>query len=539
MSHHPGETRPDADTASIPHIHVRTALTLGTLLRGRYRLTQVIGRGGMADVYRATDEVLGRHVAIKAFRPGTDGDSDRLRFLGEVRTLAGLAHPHLVRLFDGGQDDAQPWCAMHYLDGGTLSDLILQAERGQGVDPHRVAGIGAQIADGLAYIHEQGIIHRDVKPSNVLLDTAGDAYLSDFGVAQLIDATRMTSTGTLLGTAAYLSPEQVQGAVATPAVDVYALGLVLLEALTGMREFPGAPVESAVARLSRPPQVPEALGPDWVALLTAMTAADPADRPDAAAVARHLNARSKGLDEPAAAALPVPRSPGLFSPAAPPAPSRVTVFGPEESRVPMQGWQPNTPPSTAWRPSSWTPPTPEHAEEIERSSHLITKALALAPARTMGIALAAGIVLVGGWQVSHRGDDQVRIAPQSSTGDVGSGQTADPGNGLTAPSTGAGATLSTASSGMGRAGAGRRAVTRGQQNAAGPTATTTKKLTPTPSTTGTKPTPSSTTTDAVPTPTGPTSEPSPTITTDAPTVDPTPTPPSPDPTTRPPATPTP
>lgn len=538
MSHHLGETRPDVDTAAIPRVHPRTALALGTLLRGRYRLTQVIGRGGMADVYRATDEVLGRHVAIKAFRPGADGDSDRLRFLGEVRTLAGLAHPHLVRLFDGGQDDAQPWCAMHYLDGGTLADLILQAERGQGVDPRRVAAIGAQIADGLAYIHEQGIIHRDVKPSNVLLDAAGDAYLSDFGVAQLIDATGLTSTGTLLGTAAYLSPEQVQGAAATPAVDVYALGLVLLEALTGMREFPGAPVESAVARLSRPPQVPAVLGPDWVALLTAMTAADPQARPDAATVARHLKSRAAGLDEPVAPALPVPRSPALFS-----APSRVTVLGPEESRVPLQGRPPNTPPSAAWRPTTWSPQPTPHTEEIERSNRLITKALALAPARTMGIALAAGIVLVGGWQVSHRGDDQVRIAPQLSTGDVGSGQTADSGAGLTAPSTGSGVTLAPTPNGMGHAGAGRRAVSRGQQTAAATPAATTRKPTPTPTSSASKPSPTPKPTDAVPTPTPTTGEPSPTTTTDAPTVDPTPTPaPSnrpPSPSPRPPATPTP
>ncbi len=266
------------------------AVGIGSVLRGRYRLTEVIGRGGMADVYRGTDQVLGREVAVKVFRPGTDRHSDRQRFLGEVHTLAGLTHQHLVALYDGGQNEARPWCAMQLVDGGTLADL--EGEQ----PPVKIAAIGAQMADALAHIHARGIVHRDMKPSNVLLDSSGAAYLSDFGVAQLVDATRMTATGALLGTAAYLSPEQVRGRAATPAVDVYALALVMIEAVTGRREFPGAPVESAVARLSRAPRVPAELGPVWGRLLTAMTDLEPANRPDAASVAGVLRAIARGAD---------------------------------------------------------------------------------------------------------------------------------------------------------------------------------------------------------------------------------------------------
>ncbi len=258
-----------------------------TVFGKRYRVTGLLGRGGMADVYSATDQVLGRPVAVKVFRPGSDSSAARERFDAEVRTLAGLTHPNLVSLFDGGQDHGRPWCVMQYLGGGSLDDID------EPMSPRRIAGLGAEVAAALSYVHELGIVHRDVKPSNVLLDDDGLAHLADFGVSQIMDATRMTQSGALLGTAAYLSPEQVLGKPATTAVDIYALALVVLEALTGRREFPGAPVESAIARLSRQPEIPEALELPWHELLAEMTALDPAQRPDAGAVALRLRSLAR------------------------------------------------------------------------------------------------------------------------------------------------------------------------------------------------------------------------------------------------------
>lgn len=264
---------------------------IGSVLGGRYRIDSALGHGGMADVYRAHDEKLRRPVAVKLFRPGSDASADRARFRSEVRTLAGLSHPNLVALFDSGQDVHRPWCVMQYLDGGTLAEAGRMA-------PERVARIGAEVCEALAYIHALGIVHRDVKPSNVLLDADGTAYLSDFGVAQIVDATRMTGSGALLGTAAYLSPEQVLGKPATEAVDVYALALVLLETITGEREYPGGPVESAVARLTRPPSLPGWLGPQWAHLLREMTAVEPADRPTASEAATRLRALARPVTRP-------------------------------------------------------------------------------------------------------------------------------------------------------------------------------------------------------------------------------------------------
>ena len=244
-----------------------------TMLGGRYRVVERLGRGGMADVYRAEDTVLRRSVAIKIFRGGVERDHHLARFRTEVKTLAALTHPHLVALYDAGGDITEPWCAMEYVNGGSLADR-------EGImSPAEAATVGEQVASALAYVHGQGIVHRDVKPSNVLMDSAGGAFLSDFGIARLVDGTRMTQSGLMIGTAAFLSPEQVRGQSAGPASDVYALGLVLLEVLTGRREYPGTPVESAVARLTRSPQVPAEFGADWVALIEEMTLEDARQRP--------------------------------------------------------------------------------------------------------------------------------------------------------------------------------------------------------------------------------------------------------------------
>ncbi|MDZ5623533.1 serine/threonine-protein kinase [Nocardioides sp. HM23] len=254
-----------------------------TDLEGRYRLGDVLGRGGVADVYRARDLVLDRDVAVKMLRESVD-DSDRSRFVGEARMLAGLSHPSIVTVLDVGVAEGHPFLVMELVEGPTLAAALHDGP----LPPDQVAEIGAALASALAHAHEQGAVHRDVKPANVLLGPGG-AKLADFGIARLVgDTVHHTRTGTTIGTPAYLSPEQVGGSDVGPPTDVYSLGLVLLEALTGERAFPGSPTESAVARLHRPPEIPSDLSAGWSAILAAMTATDPSERPPADAAAARM-----------------------------------------------------------------------------------------------------------------------------------------------------------------------------------------------------------------------------------------------------------
>lgn len=265
---------------------------LGTTVGGRYRLDAIVGRGGMGAVYRAHDLDLGRDVAVKLFSSDGHDVHDLGRQVSEVRLLASLNHPGLVTLYDarvegdGHDDDA--YLVMEYVDGPTL-----QAVLADGPLPHaEAAALLGDVADGLAAVHRAGVVHRDVKPANILLAAPhhdGDprrAKLADFGIAYLIDSTRVTATGTLMGTAAFVSPEQAEGRPPAPASDVYSLGLVLVEALTGRRVFTGSVVESVMARLTRDPEIPASIGAGWVDLLTRMTSRAPDDRPAAAEVAR-------------------------------------------------------------------------------------------------------------------------------------------------------------------------------------------------------------------------------------------------------------
>jgi serine/threonine protein kinase len=244
----------------------------------------------MADVHRATDEALSRQVAVKLLRPLGGGSSERARFIAEARMLAGLSHTGLVTVLDAGFDAERPFLVMELVEGPNLAEVC----RGP-CDPERVESVGAQVAETLDFVHRRGIVHRDVKPGNVLLGPSGQVKLADFGIARLVDQdSEFTRTGFAMGTVAYVSPEQVRGETATGASDIYSLGLVLLEALTGRREYDGGDLDAAQARLLREPRISDDLPGNWPLLLREMTALDPADRPAPGQIAARIRSWHSG-----------------------------------------------------------------------------------------------------------------------------------------------------------------------------------------------------------------------------------------------------
>lgn len=283
------------------------------LLAERYQPIELIGTGGAASVFRALDRNLGRDVAIKVFNPTTSDDDDYRRQHTETMLLSTLNHPGLVTLHDAGlQEDGTgkttSFLVMELVDGLDLRKLLKSGP----LPSEHVAQLGADLADALAYIHAQGVIHRDVKPANILMYHSGEhetrlyPKLTDFGIARMVEATHSTAHGATIGTANYLSPEQAEGTTVEARTDIYSLGLVLLECLTGEKAFPGPVVEAAVARLLRDPEVPEFLGSDWVRLLTRMTARDPQARPDAHEVAVALRALGSDKDDDGTLTLNLP-----------------------------------------------------------------------------------------------------------------------------------------------------------------------------------------------------------------------------------------
>ncbi|WP_411374152.1 protein kinase domain-containing protein [Arthrobacter sp. MPF02] len=377
----------------------------GTRLLDRYLVGEVLGHGGMGSVYRGTDVVLDREVALKIFRDDVTNSEELARQQSEARMLAKLNHHGLVTLYDTGTlqrgGRKVPFLVMEYVPG---SDLHRHLAAGP-LAGSEVARLGAELAEALHYIHHRGVVHRDVKPANILLtryaaDTPLRPKLADFGIARMLDGARVTATNMVPGTAAYLSPEQARGDMVGPPADIYSLGLVLLEALTGTVAFPGPPLEAAVARLSRGPDIPDTLGPQWASLLAAMTARNPEDRPDAASVAAALGSPAgwslpgglaRGEETAVAAARPATR---VMDAAAPGIQSSGSGAAPEAARLPA------LPESQATNATAWqsAPQRPSRAPSSAQRRHRPWQNLARLGTRKAWLlaAVAAVVVILAG-----------------------------------------------------------------------------------------------------------------------------------------------
>ena len=250
------------------------------VLDGRYRVVRKLGTGGMANVYLAEDQELGRRVAIKMLDARHSQDEQFVeRFRREAKNAAGLSHPNIVSIYDRGEAEGTYYIAMEYLEGRTLKELLVA----RGPTPLPVAiDYARQILGALGFAHRNGIVHRDIKPHNVVVAPDGRLKVTDFGIARA-GASQMTETGSIIGTAQYLSPEQAKGAPVTPASDIYSVGIVLYEMLTGSVPFTGdTPLEIAMKHLSATPEPPSEERPDVPHELDSIVlralAKDPADR---------------------------------------------------------------------------------------------------------------------------------------------------------------------------------------------------------------------------------------------------------------------
>src|SRR5919205_1368291 len=243
----------------------------------RYRLERRLATGGMGEVWEAEDLELGRSVALKLLGPS----ADPVRFEREARAAASLAHPNVNQLFDYGEWEGRPYMVLELLPGGSLEDRLRDGRPLPDADTERIAG---EIAAGLAHAHARGLVHRDLKPANVLCDADGRAKIADFGIARMGGAGTLTEAGTLLGTAAYISPEQAAGEPATAASDVYSFGVILFRMLTGRPPFEAEePLELVKLHRNVPPPPVASIRPDAplqiARLADASLAKDPAARP--------------------------------------------------------------------------------------------------------------------------------------------------------------------------------------------------------------------------------------------------------------------
>ncbi|MGH2385131.1 MAG: protein kinase domain-containing protein, partial [Candidatus Limnocylindria bacterium] len=267
---------------------------IGRLISARYRLIAPLGEGGMATIWRAVDEQLDREVAVKLLRPQFSADAGfAARFKQEARSAGGLSHPNIVSVYDYGTDgaDGEQYIVMELIEGRDLSAVL--HERGAlSVDDAVRVAIG--VAGALEVAHRKGIVHRDVKPGNILITDSGDVKVTDFGIARAVAEASMTVTGTTLGSVHYFSPEQARGDEVTGASDVYALAIVLFEMLTGRRPFEADSAAAvALKRLNEDAPTPSSIGhpvaPGLESILMRALSREPSERfPDAGAFAEAL-----------------------------------------------------------------------------------------------------------------------------------------------------------------------------------------------------------------------------------------------------------
>ena len=276
----------------------RMADQVGRVLGGRYRLIAPIGSGASALVFLADDTRLRRRVAVKVLHHGlADDESFSRRFRAEAHSAAALNHPNVVAVYDWGEDDGEPYLVTEYLDGGSLRGML---DDGRRLSVSQALVVGLEAARGLDYAHKRGFIHRDIKPANLLFGEEGRLRVGDFGLARaLAEAAWTEPAGAMIGTARYACPEQARGQLVDGKGDVYSLGLVLIEAVTGRVPFTAdTTIATLMGRIDTPVEVPEQLGP-LRPVLERAGRPDPAERPDAGELATRLLAASQQLERPA------------------------------------------------------------------------------------------------------------------------------------------------------------------------------------------------------------------------------------------------
>lgn len=367
---------------------------IGAVLDRRYRIDAPIARGGMSMVFRGVDTRLGRQVAIKVMDPKFAGDQQFLtRFEFEARAVAGLKHPSLVEVYDQGMDGEYPFLVMELVQGGTLRELL--RERGP-MPPHAVRAVAEPVLAAIGVAHAAGLVHRDVKPENVLISDAGEVKIADFGLVRAVAAANTTSASVILGTAAYLSPEQVTSGSADARSDVYAFGILIFELLTGQVPFTGDnSLSVAYQRVENdvpsPSEFIAGVPPEFDRLVARATAREPGHRfADANEMVAELRSIAASLDLPAYR-VPAPRESAEHTSArlpvaqvAPPAPE--PAAGPQATRM-VTAVRPRTEPP----PPSYIPPRYDSYQETRAAN------------RRNGMIWAAVVVVltllvgIGGW----------------------------------------------------------------------------------------------------------------------------------------------